>query len=167
MRYTELFSAAGEKVSLLFGDEVSLSWPMPDIWAAQRVERFFLYPAQGPLRRMRPFGSAVFSSDSGLLLAYQDLRLRDFMGEGHPFSEPISYALPAGTDTGLLSTRRSLLSKLYEEVRGFAFAARLDDGQKDTLRRYWALLLAVTPEALRPYYQKMGKNFYRWGYLHV
>ena len=166
--YTDVFRKVREMVSYLFGDQVSLSYPVPDVTHGVRVERYFLYPAGNTLTRSRPFGILTVEMDNGRLLSFQDCRLRDFMDtDKYPFDQKISYELPRKIGVKQFKVEQSLINKLYESVRGFAFEENLTDKQKELLSKYWVLLLRSVPASLQPYYQKMGKNFYRWGYLHV
>ena len=90
--YSTIFPKVKREVSELFGDEVCLSEPIPDVTAGIRVERYFLYPMNSSLMRSRPFGYLTTSMENGRVLLYQDCRVRDFMDtKEHPFSEPISY----------------------------------------------------------------------------
>lgn len=166
--YADVSLKVREMVSYILGDQVNLSYPMPDITHAIRVERYFLYPAGNTLTRSRPFGILTVEMESGQLLSFQDCRIKDFMEtEKHPFDQNISYELPRRIGTKQFKVEQSLINKLYESVRGFAFEEKLTDEQKELLSKYWVLLLRSVPSSLQPYYQKMGKNFYRWGYLHV
>ena len=61
----------------------------------------------------------------------------------------------------------SLIRKLYESVRTFAFRRTLTAEETEILKKYLVLLIQSQPDALQPYYRKMGKNFFRWGYIHV
>ena len=166
--YSTIFPQVKREVSALFGDETCLSEPIPDVTAGVRVERYFLYPVNRQTMRSRPFGYLTTSMESGQVLLYQDCRVRDFMDTGeHPFSEPISYALQEKIGVRQFRTEQSLLRKLYESVRTFAFQDTLTEEQKQTLESYLVLLFRSQPAALLPYYSKMGKNFFRWGYTHV
>lgn len=44
LEYSVLFPEVKKKTAFLFGDNISLSYPMPDIINGIRVEKFFLYP---------------------------------------------------------------------------------------------------------------------------
>lgn len=166
--YSSIFPTVKEMSASLFGDAVSLSYPIPDITHAIRVERYFLYPAGNTLTRSRPFGTVTVEMETGRLLSFQDCRIQDFMDpEKYPFDQKISYELPRKIGIRQLKTEQSLINKLYESVRCFAFEENLTEEQKELLRKYWALFLSSVPTSLLPYYQKLGKNFYRWGYLNV
>lgn len=168
LEYNALFRKVKETVSHLIGDQVSLSYPMPDVTKGVWVERFFLYYSGFSTERTRPFGLLTVSMESGQIISYQDCRFSDFMDtEKYPFSEKISYALPKQVSVKQYQVEQSLINKLYESVRQFAFKTELTAEEKETLSKYFALLLQSVPVALHPYYQKMGKNFYRWGYTNV
>ena len=84
--YADVFRKVREMVSHLFGDQVSLSYPMPDVTHGVRVERYFLYPAGNTLTRSRPFGILTVEMENGRMLSFQDCRLRDFMDtDKYPF----------------------------------------------------------------------------------
>ena len=168
LSYATVFPEVKKSVSYLFGEQVSLSYPMPDVTRGIWVERYFLYPAGNSIVRSRPFGLLTVSMENGQILAYQDCRINDFMDtEKYPFSEKISYALPRKIGVKQFKVEQSLINKLYDSVREFSFKEELAAEQKQMLQKYMALLLQSIPAALHPYYQKMGKNFYRWGYIHV
>ncbi len=156
------------KVAALFGDEVCLSYPLPDLVGETRVEKYFLYPMGNSLVRGRPFGLLTVSMESGAVLAYQDCRLADFVDtKVHPFSEKISYALPRKLGVKEYKLEQSLINKMYEAVRKTAFQTELTGQDKEVLEKYWVVAEAAMPVALVPYYQAMGKNFYAWGYSYV
>ena len=166
--YADVFPGIKAMVAYLFGDQVSLSYPMPDVTHAVRVERYFLYPAGNKLTRCRPFGILTVEMDNGRLLSYPHCRIKDFMEtEKYPFDQEISYELPRKIGVKQFKVEQSQINKLYESVRIFAFEENLSDEQKELLSQYWALLLQSVPASLQPYYQKMGKNFYQWGHLPV
>lgn len=166
--YETIFPQVQKKVASFLGDQVSLSYPMPDVTKGVRVERFFLYPAGNTLNRQRPFGLLTTAMENGRILEYRDCHIHDFMDTArYPFTHTISYELPKEISVRQYKTEQGLINKLYETVRTIAFQETLYGRQKEVLTKYWVLLLRSVPEALHPYYQKMGKNFYRWGYLHV
>lgn len=168
LAYATVFPEVKKAVSYLLGDQVSLSYPMPDVTHGVWVERFFLYPMGTSINRTRPFGLLTVSMENGQILSYQDCRINDFMDtQKYPFSKNICYALPRKVGVKQFKVEQSLINKLYESVREFSFKDELTTEQKEVLRKYLALLLQSVPAALHPYYQKMGKNFYRWGYTHV
>ena len=155
-------------VMTMFGEGVCLSYPLPDITKAIWVERFFIYPAGSRLMRSRPFGMLTVERESGNIIAYQDCRWADFMdADQHPFETLISYELPRKITVKEFKVEQGLINKLYESVRCFAFHEELTQEEKETLSKYMVLLLRSVPVSLLPYYQKMGKNFFRWGYCHV
>lgn len=168
LSYATVLPEVRKTVSYLLGDQVCLSYPMPDVTHGIRVEKFFLYPMSASTLRSRPFGLLTVAMESGQILGYEDCRIRDFMDtEAHPFREEISYALPRKIGIKQFKLEQGLINKLYEAVREFAFSDNLTPEQTELLSKYMGLLLQSIPEALQPYYQKMGKNFYRWGYTHV
>jgi len=168
MEYKILFPALKEKTAALFGDQVSLSYPMPDTVNGIRVEKFFLYSASPAPQRPRPFGLLTVSMETGSVLAYEDCRLQDFMDTAaHPFDAPVSYALPRKLGVKEFKLQQGLINKLYEAVREMAFSQELTDSQQEILQRYWVMLEAAVPADLLPYYQTMGKNFFDWGVNYV
>ena len=62
LEYSVLFPEVKKKTAFLFGDNISLSYPMPDIINGIRVEKFFLYPVSANPRRSRPFGLLTVSA---------------------------------------------------------------------------------------------------------
>lgn len=168
VKYEVLFPRIRQVVTTMFGEDVSLSYPIPDVTKAIWVERFFLYPAGGSPMRSRPFGMLTVERETGSVIAYQDCRWTDFMDtEQHPFETLICYELPRKITVKEFKVEQGLINKLYESVRCFVFREELTQEEKDTLSKYLVLLLRSVPTSLLPYYQKMGKNFFRWGYCYV
>lgn len=166
--YVDVFPEIKGMVSYLFGEQVCLSYPMPNVTHGVWVERYFLYPAGNTLNRSRPFGLLTVERDTGRMLSFQDCRLSDFMDtEKYSFDQKISYEFPRKIGVKQLKEEQGLINKLYESVRCFAFEESLTDEQRELLSKYWALLLSSIPAALQPYYQKMGESFFRWSYAHA
>lgn len=164
LEYSALFQKVKITAAYLLGDQVCLSYPMPDVINGVLVERFFLYNSGNSTERTRPFALLTVSMESGLIISYQDCRFSDFMDtEKHPFSENISYALPRKIGVKQYKAEQSLINELYESIREFAFKDELTDEQKEVLGKYFALLSQSVPAALYPYYLKMGKSFFSWG----
>jgi len=161
-KYADVFPEVKKMTAYLFGDQVSLSYPMPDVLRGLRVERFFLYPTGSRLMRSRPFGILTVEMESGRLVSYRDCRIEDFMDtEKFPFQE-ICYELPEKVSVRQFKETQNRIHSLYESVREFAFGENLTDDQKALLTEYWQLLLRSVPVSLQPYYQEMGKAFYTW-----
>lgn len=162
-KYADIFSEIKDMVGRLFGEQMSLSCPMPDIVNGVRVERCFLYCVSASLQRSRPVGMLMLEMNNGRLLMYQDCRIADFMDtQSHPFEQPISYALPEKIGVKQFKIEQAELGELYEAIRAFAFADELTREQREQLNRYLALLQHLTPGALMPYYHELGKNFLAW-----
>lgn len=168
LEYSVLFPEVKKKTAFLFGDNISLSYPMPDIINGIRVEKFFLFPVSANPRRSRPFGLLTVSAETGGVLTYQDCRLEDFVDSGqHPADEKISYALPKKIRVKEFKLEQSLLEKMYEMVRVIAFAESLTEQQQQVLHKYWVVFEKAVPVDLMPYYQAMGQKFFEWGVEHV
>ena len=166
-KYADIFSEIKDMVGSLFGEQMSLSYPMPDIVSGVRVERCFLYYVNASLQRSRPVGMLMLEMSNGRLLSYQDARIADFMDtKSHPFEQPISYALPEKMGVKQFKAEQAEINELYEAVRVFAFADELTKEQREQLNRYLALLQRLTPAALMPYYQELGKSFLAWAQEH-
>lgn len=168
LEYKVLFPEVKKKAAFLFGDHISLSYPVPDIINGIRVEKFFLYPVASSVQRARPFGLLTVSAESGTVLSYQNCHLSDFMDtQQHPFAEKISYALPKKIGVKEFKLEQSLLEKMYEVVREIAFTDSFTPQQQQVLRKYWVVFEKAIPVALMPYYQAMGRNFFEWGVNYV
>ena len=168
MKYAVLFPQLVKQVTYLFGENVSLSYPMADRVNGIPVDTFFLYPHSASLTRARPFALLRVCAETGRILSYTDCRAEDFMGEaGAPLTEKLNYALPKKMGVKEFKLEQSMLNKMYEAVRLIAFREELTSEEADVLRKYWVMLENAVPSDLLPYYLTMGKNFRKWGYDHV
>lgn len=166
-KYADIFSEIKDMVGREFGEQMSLSCPMPDTVRGVRVERCFLYYVSASLLRTRPVGILMMEMNNSRLLQYQDARIADFMDtQNHPFDQPISYALPEKIGVKQFKAEQAEINELYESIREYVFADELASGQKEQLNRYLELLHRLTPDALMPYYQEIGKNFFAWAQEH-
>ena len=162
--FDTILERASINLSIVMGDGVSLSYPLPDLQAGRKTDRFFLYQKgfrspEGP----RPFAMLTLDHDTGEVLSYTDARLQDFMGDGFgPWNKPISYALDPSITIQDLKMEQTMLRKLYEGVRRFAFQDTLTDEEKEILRKFVFLMEHAGPNSLQPYYRAIGENFYRW-----
>lgn len=168
LEYKVLFPEVKKKVAFLFGDHISLSYPIPDVINGIRVEKFFLYTVAANLQRTRPFGLLTVSAETGTMLSYQDCHLSDFMDtEQYPLEKKISYELPKKIGIKEFKLEQSLLEKMYEVVREIAFTDSFTQQQQQVLRKFWVVFEKAVPVALMPYYQAMGRNFFEWGAKYV
>ncbi len=162
-KYAEILAELRQKLTYCMGENIGISYPMPDIENGTRIEKQFLYRKTLALTRSRPFALITVSMDDGALLSYQDCRFRDFMEpEGHGFNQKINYALPKKQDVKEYATKQSLLRKMYEVVRQAAFSETLTQQEKELIGKYLSLLREQVPADLLEYYEKAGENFYRW-----
>jgi len=161
--YKTVFSKVVEMKANLFGEQVSLSYPVPELVNGIRAEKYFLYSAVPSPEKTRPFGLMTVAMENGRLLAYQDCRVEDFVdSEKHGFDRKLSYGLPQPMSIQEMKVRQSLLNKLYGEVRSMAFSDSLTDRQQEILFKYSVLMDQLVPEDLIPYYVAMGRNFNEW-----
>lgn len=153
-------------VKMLFGEQTELSYPLPDVVkGGLLVEHYFIYPSGTSIMAGRPFARITVEMETGLLLFYRDCRIEDFMNtEEHPLTEVISYELPEKVSVKTFKTKQSLIYKLYEDVKTFAFKNELTADEQETLRKYVVLVLTSEPEALVPFYKRLGINFFSWAY---
>ena len=156
-------------VAMTLDDSVAVSYPLPDLHNGRKTDRVFLYrrgnrSPEGP----RPFALMTLDHATGQLLGYADARLEDFMGQEHqPWNRRISYALAGGITVQDVQEEQTMLRKLYEGVRCFAFQDSLTEPEKEVLRKFVFLMHNAGPDSLQPYYAAMGQNFYRWVNEHV
>lgn len=169
MSYKENSERLQETVNAIFGEQTALSYPLPDVVSGGLfVEHHFIYPVGTSLMSGRPFARVTIDMKTGLLLNYKDCRLEDFMDtEEHPLSEVINYELPKKTSIKTFKATQSLIGKLYEVIRDFAFKEPLTPEEKIILGKYVVLLLTSVPESLVPYYKKTGKSFFSWAYNNI
>lgn len=164
-KYAVIFPELKKKLAYLFGEGVSLSYPLPDRIGGIRVDCFFLYYSGLKPLRTRPFGRLIVESESGRILRFEDCRVSDFVDtEAHPLKGTIDYSLPVQISVKDLMVHQSLMAKLYEVVRERAFAEELTEKEKEIFVKYAMLMEKLTPKDLVPYYLAIGKNFYEWGF---
>ncbi|MBR5110045.1 MAG: hypothetical protein IK099_07605 [Clostridia bacterium] len=168
-QFSKILEENQRKTAYWFDDSVCLSYPLPDMKNGRKTERMFLYN-RGVMRQEgpRPFGLMTLDYASGRLLAYQDGRLEDFMDTAaYPFDRPVSYALNGKISVKDFKMEQAMVRKLYEGVRRFAFQDTLTKEEKEVLEKFCFLMEHAVPAELLPYYETMGKNFYRWVKEHV
>ena len=167
--YEESFELIQRSVKTIVGEQTALSHPIPDIVGdGIFVEHYFIYPAGTSLFAGRPFAQITIDMKTGMLLAYKDCRVEDFMDQDkHPLSEVINYELPEKLTVQKYIAQQSLINKLYKQVREFVFNESLTEKEQEVFRKYIVLVLNSVPKALVPYYKKLGKKFYDWGYENV
>ena len=163
MEYRKIYPGIVKMKAALFGEQVSLSWPVPDVVNGVRVEKYFLYAATPAPVRSRPFGLMTVAMDNGRLLAYQDCRIEDFVDtEKYGFDRKLDYALPREMSIDEFKVSRSLLEKLYGQVRQMAFTDEMSEKNCEILLKYSMLMDRLVPKDLIPYYVAMGRNFNEW-----
>lgn len=158
--YAVVYPGIQRAISNLCGDSACLSYPMPDIENGIRVERFFVYSMAPGLVRAAPFGVLTTEMDSGMVLAFQNCRLKDYFEREN--TAPIRYELPRKISVKEFRLEQSMINKLYEAVRRAAFKEQLTEQETVALRAYYVMLEKSVPVSLLPFYQAIGKNFYEW-----
>ena len=167
--FDTILAQTKKQITLAMGEGVSLSYPLPDLQAGRKTDRFFLYQKglrspEGP----RPFALLTLDHDTGAVLAYADARLQDFMGPEHqPWNKRISYALDKSVTVQDVQAEQVTLRKLYPDIRRIAFQDTLTEQEADLLHTFVSLMEHAGPEGLQPYYKTMGENFYGWVKEHV
>lgn len=164
-RYATLFPAIKSRVASLYGENISLSYPVPVCAGTLRMERSFLYPQISSPMRSRPFAAVTTAMDDGALLLYEDCRIRDFMPSPAPnVNERIDYQVPRAATKGAQEflLEQGMINKMYELVRQIAFSDVLTDAQREVLSKYYSMLEGTVPAALFPYYNALGDDFFKW-----
>lgn len=169
MRFEEILRAQTRRLKAMFGDSVTLSYPLPAIVNGRKADRVFLYRHAGAqLDAPRPFGLLTLDADTGEVLCFEDARVHDFLEDaGTAPDAVISYRLPEPVSVRDYQMEQTMLRKLYEGVRLAAFSETLTEEAHEVVDKYCFLLEHAVPTALRPYYAAMGRGFDEWRKEHA
>ena len=161
--FEQILTGLNKDLSQMFGDSTVYSYAMPERINGRLVDNMFLYVRGGmALEARRPFGFVVVDGENGRILCYQDAKYADFMQGEVPLDTMINYRLPEKMGVKEFKQVQAELRELYEKVRLFAFSEAPGDEEKAQLRRYLELFDKLSPAALKPYYEAIGKQFYAW-----
>lgn len=163
MTFEQLRPGIKQTVSQMLGEGVALSYPLAERLGGQLCDSFFVYHGGMQTLRTRPFAKISFLAEDGTLVHYQDARVLDFMPAGqYPFARKIHYELQAAPSIQEYQTRQTMLYKLYERIRRFAYQPELTEQEREQLSVYCMQLALGEPRELIPFYRSLVPEFYQW-----
>jgi len=163
MRYQEIISELKKKAAFCYDDAVCLSYAVPEVENGMRVDKVFLYRNSLDTRRTRPFAVMITAADDGRIVSLTDCRYRDYVDSGkYPFSGKLDYRMPEKESPADFQMEQSMIRKLYEAVRLFAFEEELEPEKRQLLSKYRFLFEHAVPKDLLPFYQALSPRFEAW-----
>lgn len=168
--YNEILPDIRSKVTQICGGNFGISFPFVDLVDGIRVEKVFIYPVSNEKMRTRPFAAVTFSMEDGMILKYENAYLYDFADtEKYPFDKKISYEIPDGSKKTVKEHQLelSIIFKLYEAIRNFAFNEELSAEQAEILTKYYVIFEKTVPSSNIPFYEALSEKFMKWVIKHV
>lgn len=151
------------KLTALYGDSLSVSFPIPCKEGVLLLERFLLMRMSFSKRRSRPFGMLTVDAQAGRFLMLQDFHYRDIMDtEQYPFSDDLNYSLPADLSAEAYTATYHLLLERYDQMIGIVFSDFITKEQAEIVQDYFAAFKKIVPDALIPFYRTAGPEFFSW-----
>ena len=137
------------------------SWPVPTGKGGGREFKVFFYPLGGPRNEIKvsaPLGEAVFDADSG-----KPSQCRRLPGALTVLSQTRWGAKVEAMSMKELEARSTDLYAASEEMgKLYAAKAALSAAQRKKAEAYGRLFQDLVEPALRPYYQALNPDFWKW-----
>lgn len=152
------------KIKMLYGDNISFSFPVPVEENSIKVEKYFVYRMSFGKEKTRPFIVVVVAMSDGTILEIENCHYRDFVTVSeYPFDKKISYEL---SDKDLSAKQMKELieqaNELYCTVRDLFFQDELSENNKAIISEYRNIVDRITPPALVPFYNALNPAFFCW-----
>ena len=141
----------------------ALSNPVCGCTNGNIVDRFFIYSNQPNVCRTRPYAWLELDSETGKIMKYLSCEADDFAKElGVPMGTMLNYQIPEKMNVKEMLANSKRLMELYEKMRLFVFAERLETEQVLLLSEYIALQKKLVNPELMAFYRQLSPEFYDW-----
>lgn len=152
------------KVKMLYGENISFSFPVPATENDMKVEKYFVYRMSFEKNKTRPFAKVITAFADGTILEIVNSHFNDFVDTSdYPFEKKISYEL---SDNSLTARQMKELieraNSLYNTVREIFFQKELSENDKAIVIEYKAIIDRITPPSLIPFYNALNPLYVSW-----
>ncbi len=152
------------KVKMLYGENISFSFPVPATENGMKVEKYFVYRMSFEKNKTRPFAIVITAVADGTILEIVNSHFCDFVDTSeYPFEKKISYEL---SDDSLTARQmKDLIERancLYYTVRELFFQKELSENNKAIVVEYKSIVDRITPPSLIPFYNALNPSYVSW-----
>ncbi len=153
----------GNNLAAVRLDQESLSYPVAGQNNGKKADCYFVFSNHPNARKGRPYAWLHIDSETGGLMQFAHCSVWDFAERLQvPLEQEIDYSAPMeGTHREIIEAKVKF-SRLYGEIREFAFSDALDERQKEKVMQYQELQAQVIGEELLAYYKCLSPQFYSW-----
>lgn len=152
------------KVKMLYGENISFSFPVPATENGMKVEKYFVYRMSFEKNKTRPFAKVVTAFSDGTILEIVNSHFIDFVDTSeYPFDRKLSYEL--SDDSITARQMKDLIEKansLYGTVRELFFQKELSENDKAIVAEYKSIIDKITPPSLTPFYNALNPSYVSW-----
>lgn len=132
-------------------DDILISYPIPAVYDEILVDMFFTY------RRL--LNNHIIKIDEVLIInPYSKALIAKFETN---YEAPYNAAASKLTYSKYFKLRQ-LYIDLYEEIRPFAFEAKINEGQANLIKMFLSVFKQMFDSGLRKTYCDIGEVFFKW-----